>query len=177
MDALRWVSDARMLMLERDRMESVRVFEYWWNAFECLVEAFNSVNPPAKVSDDRKAEMLSEILDRHGGVPSVSCAIEMKRVLDVGFRERATQALRTAFAEESELYVRDLFEVKPKEERLYAIRNAIKHGSVDYSDHLAMARIDDRSRRLWFIIWRLFAILLGTFHPLDPEAVKHREGG
>jgi hypothetical protein len=94
----------------------------------------------------------------------------MYRIIDPGFRGRAEHALRVAFGHQGNYYIDQFFRLPDSRERLYAIRNGIKHGTLSPESRSDLIRVEGRISQLWLVVWRLLAIFLGTFHPYDTDA-------
>jgi hypothetical protein len=168
--ALFWVREAREITYHRSRSDVVRIFDHWWNAFECLTHAVLAFSPMEKLSKQDKQREMAAILASFGGEPTADAVVAMYKVVNPGFPALAGAALRKLFGDEAAHYINECFHHPTRHERLYAIRNAIKHGDISPDNHQHLLRVEGRIRKLWFMLWRMFSVFLGTFPPLDQEA-------
>jgi hypothetical protein len=168
--ALYWVREAQTLLQQKVRSDVVRAYEHWWNAFECLVYAVQELVPVPKQSRSEKESQFATILATHDGMLTIQSVTEMFRVVDPGFVSVAERVFQVCFGAQSNHYTQEFFRRSDTNERLYAIRNAIKHGTISPDNPDDISRVEGRIHKLWLVVWRLMAFLLGTFHPLDVDA-------
>jgi hypothetical protein len=58
------------------------------------------------------------------------------------------------------------FRVKPEQDRLYNIRNAINHGDVDADNASELLRIGARHSHLWMIVFGMLGLIIPIHRPL-----------
>jgi hypothetical protein len=80
--------------------------------------------------------------------------------VDTGFRDKASYALRQCFPDKAGQYINECFEVKPDEDRLYQIRNAINHGDINASNPEELIRVKDKQLRLWNIVFGMLGQII-----------------
>jgi hypothetical protein len=122
------------------------------------------------MSKRERLRQLADVLEQAGGKPTVEAVLTMHRMINPGFPETASRALQDWFGSEADYYVNECFRRSDASERLYSIRNAIKHGDISPDSHEDLLRLEGRIEVLWFMVWRIFAKFLGTFSPLDENA-------
>jgi hypothetical protein len=159
--ALYWIREPRQMMMEGYRVDVLRVYAGYWNAFECLVDAVCILYPHSKDSAEKKQQQLDKLLEDHGGKVNAATVQQMSRIVDPGFVAKASHALRICFPARADAYIHECFKVKPEADRLYDIRNAINHGDIDAANPEELIRVDDKHRRLWMIVFGM----LGQFIP------------
>jgi hypothetical protein len=125
-------------------------------------------------TDDDTTESYTLVVDHRfvGRASDLSVADITKcyRFVDPGFAAKASHALRICFPERAERYIDECFKVKPKEDRLYDIRNAINHGDINADDLRELIRVEDKHSRLWMIVFGMLGLLIPIKRPLDSEA-------
>jgi hypothetical protein len=130
--ALYWIREPRQFMMEGYRSDVLRLYTGYWNAFECLVEAVCLLRPQSKL---RRAEKQTGIdafvAERNGKLDAAAISECYKAFVDPGFVAKASHALKVCFPQRADQYVVECFRMKPEQDRLYNIRNAINHGDVD----------------------------------------------
>lgn len=168
--ALYWMRDPLLFGMEGYRSDSFRAFAGYWNAFECLVDAVCEYRTLPTPPDDVKQKQIDAFLTaRKGRLDPAALSQCYREVLDTGFRKKASHALRVCFGDSAKHYVRECFEVKPDSERLYNIRNAINHGTIECDDFTRLAWIESKRRRLWMIVFRMLAQFLPVPCPGDDD--------
>lgn len=169
--AIHWIRAPKKLLRLSYGSDVLLEYAGYWNAFECLVEAVCMVQPQPKLSGSEKKEALNNIFAEHGGVLSSDVVTEMHKVVNPGLVAKASHALRVCFPrEQAEHYINECFRVKPESNRLYNIRNAINHGTVDAENLQELIRVEDKNGRLWYIVFGILGLLIQIPRPLDPEA-------
>ena len=175
--ALFWVREPQRLMLEH-RPNLLGKYAAYWNAFECLVEAVAILRSQPKDSPSVKQERVTRFLEEHGGALTLPEVEDCYRIVNPGFRAKASHALTVCFGDAAPRYIEECFTLADKDNRLYAIRNAINHGEVDAENPDEQLRIQSRLRRLWMIVWGMFARLIPFPYPVDrPLEDKDSDGG
>jgi hypothetical protein len=157
--ALYWMRQPRRMAMESYSNDILGRYAGYWNAFECLVDAVCIVRPQQRKD---KQEQIDKFLADHGGKLTPADVIDLNRIVDPGFRDKASYALRQWIPDKSAQYIHECFEAKPDKERLYQIRNEINHGDFDASNLEELIRIEDKWFRLWMIVFRM----LGQFIPI-----------
>lgn len=156
--ALFWLREPRSMLLEQQaRTDQLAVYAGYWNAFECLVEAANLLVPPRKLTRTEKNAALNARLAESNGVLNVAIVAAMYReIIDRGLREKAAHAVRLCSEDDADGWIADAFAYRPPEHGLYAIRNAINHGTIDVNDPETVMLVDSRFSSLF----RLVRVLL-----------------
>lgn len=166
--ALYWIREPRVLMTERYRSEVLRTYAAYWNAFECLVEAVNILQPPEKSSSLDKQSLLDHFFsNRSGKVTAATIQEAYLEIVNPGFVGKTSHALRVCLPRHAECYIKECFKAENEADRLYDIRNAINHGDVDSENFEEVVRIEGRLRRLWIIVWGMFGRLVPFPSPVD----------
>lgn len=174
--ALYWIREPVVLMTERYRSEVLRTYVAYWNAFECLVEAVNILQPPEKPSGSDKQSLLDQFFsNRSGKITASTIQTAYQEIVNPGFVGKASHALRVCFPTQAESYIRECFKAEKEDERLYNIRNAINHGEVDSENLEELLRIEGRLRKLWIIVWGMFGRLVPFPYPIDRESPPNQE--
>lgn len=167
--ALYWIRDPVPQMLEKFKDEGLRIYAGYWNAFECLVEAVCLLRPPTKMKKQDKLDGINRFLAERGGKLDIASLTECYRTfVDPGFVAKASHALRVCFGDRADGYIQECFRMKPDEQRLYAIRNAINHGDIDYEDIYERCRVEDRHHRLFMIVFGMIGRIIPFPCPVDP---------
>src|SRR5579883_394200 len=159
--ALYWIREPRQLMMEGYRSDVLRVYAGYWNAFECLVEAVCLLRQQAKLGRaEKQAGIDAFVAGRNGRLDAASVAECYKKFIDPGFVAKASHALKVCFPERAEQYVAECFRMKPEQDRLYNIRNAINHGDIDADNPSEILRVYDRHSRLWVIMYGMLGLII-----------------
>jgi hypothetical protein len=168
--ALYWVREPRQLMMEAHRCDVLRVYAGYWNAFECLVEAVCLLCPQPKLGRAEKQEAIDAfVASRDGKLNAAAISKCHKEIVEPGFVAKASYALRQCFLDRADQYVLECFGMKPKQDRLYDIRNAINHGDIDADNPSELLRVEDRHRRPWMIVFGMLGLLIPIDRPLDQD--------
>jgi hypothetical protein len=168
--ALYWMRESRRMAMESYSNDVLRTFAGYWNAFECLVEAVCILRPRERTTKDDKQDQIYRFLAVHEGKLTPADVVELNRIVDPGFRGKASHALRQCFADKADQYIRECFEAKPDEDRLYQIRNSINHGDIDASNPEELIRIRDKQLRLWMIVFGMLGQIIPIPTPVDTAA-------
>jgi hypothetical protein len=169
--ALYWVREPRRLVTEGYRSDVLRVYAGYWNAFECLVEAVCLTRPQTKLCrTEKQARIDAFVAARNGKLDAAAVSECYKSFVVPGFVAKASHALTVCFPNRADQYVMECFRMKPEQDRLYNIRNAINHGDVDADDPSELLRVEDRHRRLWMIVFGM----LGSIIPIDRPLDQHK---
>ena len=171
--ALYWVREPRQLMWEGYRSDVLRVYAGYWNAFECLVEAVCLIQPQTKLCRTEKQAGIDAFVEvRKGKLDPAAVSECYKSFVDPGFVAKASHALRVCSPDRADQYVMECFKMKPEQDRLYNIRNAINHGDVDADDPLELLRVEDRHSRLWMIVFGMLGLIIPIDRPLDQHKAE-----
>jgi hypothetical protein len=165
--ALYWMRESRRMAMESYSNDVLRTFAGYWNAFECLVEAVCIIRPRERTTKDDKQDQIDQFLAVHENKLTPADVVELNRIVDPGFRGRASHALRRCFPDRADQYIRECFEAKPEEDRLYQIRNAINHGDIDASNPEELIRVRDKQLRLWMIVFGILGQIIPIPTPVD----------
>lgn len=168
--ALYWIREPRQLTMEVHRSDVLRVYAGYWNAFECLVEAVCLLRPQSKLGRAEKQAGIDAFVAERSGQLDVAAISECYKVfVDPGFVAKASHALQICFPEQVDQYVSECFKMKPEQDRLYNIRNAINHGDVDADNPSELLRVEDRHNRLWMIVFGMLGLIIPIDRPLDRQ--------
>jgi hypothetical protein len=87
------------------------------------------------LSRDQKAKAINDRLAKTGGSldPSDIAAL-YRNVVDPGLRPKVEHALNLCIPDHVEYFMKQCYDHEPADRGLYAIRNAINHGTVDVND-------------------------------------------
>lgn len=167
--ALYWMREPMQMMMDKFRSDTLRVYAGYWNAFECLVDATCLVMPQSKMTKQQKLDGIAQFIADHEGKPDVDALTECYRsFVDSGFVAKASHAMRACVPERADGYIVECFRISPKQERLYAIRNAINHGDIDSDSLQELALVDDKGDRLKRIVLGMLGRFLPFSYPVDP---------
>ncbi len=165
--ALFWVREPQRLMGEHHRPNLLGKYVAYWNAFECLVDAIAILQPQPKESQGVRQAKVTSFLQERGGALTLSEVEDCYRIVNPGFRAKASHALTVCFGDAAPRYIEECFTQADEDNRLYAIRNAINHGDVDAENPDEQLRIQSRIFRLWMIVWGMFGRLVPFPAPVD----------
>lgn len=166
--ALYWIREPKQMMLEGFKTETLRVYAGYWNALECLVEAVCLIRVPSKMRKHEKQNAIAQfVADRQGKLDVNSVSECYRLFVDPGFVAKASHALRECCPDRADGYIHECFRVKPDQERLYAVRNAINHGDIDPDSLQEMMKIEDKLHRLKMIVFAMLGRLIPFSYPLD----------
>jgi len=152
--ALYWLREPRSMLLEQEaRSDQLAVFAGYWNAFECLVEAANLLVPLKRLTRAEKNAQINARLAASNGLLDVASVTAMYReIVDRGLREKASHAIRACAGADADSFIAEAFTYDPPDRGLYAIRNAINHGTVDVNDPETVMLIDSRFPALFILV-------------------------
>lgn len=167
--ALYWIWEPRNLMMEFYRRDILRIFTGYWNAFECLVDAVNILQPKTKLTKVEKQNRINEILNNHDPITSEDIQKCYLEVVNPGFVGKASHALEVCFNDGAQKYINECFKLKDENNRLYDIRNAINHGDIDAENLEELMRISSRLHKLWIIVWGMFGRIIPFSSPIDRD--------
>lgn len=167
LDALYWIREPGSLIMEQ-RPDLLPVYVGYWNAFECLVDAFCQLDPPAHSSKAEKRQQLSEYLSALKGEPTLEdidyC---YNNIVDKRQRPKAEHALKVCFGEAATGYIEECFTRDPPQTRLYKIRNQINHGEIGAENIEEMMRISPRLMKLRLMVFGMLGQLVPFRYPKD----------
>jgi len=159
--ALYWIREPGLLMMEGHRSNVLHVYAGYWNAFECLIEAVCLLRPQPKLGRaDKQARIDAFVAERKGQLDAAAISECYKEFVNPGFVAKASHALKVCFPERADQYVVECFRMKPEQDRLYSIRNAINHGDVDADNPSELLRVEGRHRRLWMIVFGILGLII-----------------
>ena len=168
--AMYWIREPRNLVMEGHRSDVLRVYAGYWNAFECLVEAVCLLRLQPKLGRaEKQADIDALVTARNGKLDAAAISECYKAFVDPGFVAKASHALRVCFPDRADQYVVECFRMKPEQDRLYSIRNAISHGDVDADNQSELLRVENRHRRLWMIVFGMLGLIIPIDRPLDQQ--------
>jgi len=169
--ALYWFRSARALTSDSQRGELIRHYAALWNAFECLVEAVNVLRPMNKLSKTQKQRRIDTFLGERKGQLTPADVDQLYRdIVNPGLVGQASHALGIVFGQsDGEYYTRQCFKLTDKSRRLYGIRNAINHGTIDAENPKEMARVESRLGVLQILVLGMFGRLVRFPCPVDPD--------
>lgn len=174
--ALFWVREPRNLFFESYRLDILRVYSSYWNAFECLVEAVNILRPSPTLSKPEKQAKIDDFVQERGGRLTADDVQKCyQNLVNPGFVGKASQALSVCFGSIGDRYTEECFRLSPQKDRLYDIRNAINHGDIDAENPNELLRVQARLRRLWMIVWRMFGYFIPFPTPTDSNEAEQRK--
>ena len=154
--ALYWLREPRGMLLEKSRTDQMAVFAGYWNAFECLVDAASTLEPLDRRSRSEKNEAIEARLAALGGVPDVAeLAAIYRDVVDPGFKAKASHGIRLCTGSDADRLIVQAFDYTPSDHGLYALRNAINHGTVDVDDPETTMLIDSRFSALFVLVYSM----------------------
>jgi hypothetical protein len=170
--ALYWMREPRRMTLESYSNDVLRAYAGYWNAFECLVEALSIARPRRRTTKEEKQAKIDKFLADHESRLTPADVVKLNRLVDPGFRGKASYALRECFPDEADRYVYECFEAKPDNDRLYQIRNEINHGDIDASNPKELIRVQDKQLRLWMIVFGMLGQIIPVPTPVDTGAQR-----
>lgn len=157
--ALYWIREPRNMLLEHDRADQLAVYAGYWNAFECLVDAADILQPRPGLTRSEKEEIIQSRIDEISGpVGPGDIDALYRQVVNPGLRAKAEYAIGLCTTNSSR-FVSQCFDHEPSDQRLYRIRNAINHGTVDIDDPETRIMIEARFPELWGLV---FSMLTGV---------------
>jgi hypothetical protein len=136
------------------------IYLSYWNALECLIQAVEGLRSPAKISRAQKNAAVAAFFSRLPGPPTGDdvqrCYHEL---VNPGLRGRARHAFDFTESTLNNFSAVDAFEMcfdrEPRDERLYAVRNAIDHGSIVEFDLPTRQRVQKSLAELSSIVLAL----------------------
>lgn len=154
--AMFWIREPRNMVKGSYRIDTLRVYSAYWNAFECLVGAVNELKPCTKSSAGERQEQVNQFLEDHGGKLTIEQVKDCHRIVAPGLVASASHALEMCFQSDGRKIAEECFRAKPEDDRLYQIRNDINHGNIDAENPEELVRVDAKLKRLKFIVWMMF---------------------
>jgi hypothetical protein len=156
--------------MEGHRSDVLRVYTGYWNAFGCLVEALCLLRPQSKLRRaDKQAGIDAFVAERNGKLDAAAISECYRALIDPGFVAKASHALNVCFPHRADQYVVECFRMKPEQDQLYSIRNAIDHGDVDADNPNGLLWVEDRRSRLWMIVFGVFGLTIPIDRPLHEQ--------
>jgi len=166
--ALYWLREPKNSMFKWHRLDLIRYYAAYWNAFECLVDAVNIAKPKPKKTKFEKQELIDTLFeDNDKNVSPKFIQDAYINIVNPGFKKKAEQALTTCFGDLAKHYMDECFNLENKDNRLYNIRNAINHGEIDAENPEEQARIQSRLSKLRIMILGMFGRIVPYSYPVD----------
>ena len=166
--ALYWLREPKNSMFNWHRLDLMRYYAAYWNAFECLVDAVNIAVPKPKKTKFEKQELLDMLFeDNDKNVSPKFIQDAYINIVNPGLKQKAEQALKTCFGDLANHYIDECFNLENKNNRLYNIRNAINHGEIDAENPEEQARIQSRLSKLRIMILGMFGRIVPYSYPVD----------
>lgn len=152
--ALYWLTEPRSMLLEQQaRADQLAVYAGYWNAFECLVEAANALVPPRRLTrTEKNAAINARVVSANGVLDVATVAALYREVVDRGLREKASHAIHLCAGSAADGFITEAFAYDPPNHSLYAIRNAINHGTVNVNDPETIMLVDSRFASLFRLV-------------------------
>lgn len=126
--ALYWLRNAAPALTNAHRMDSLRQFDMYWNAFECSAQAYLVRSPL-----ERDQARINVALERENASPDARLPLSVKEIERLAHivrrpsqRDRLQHAIFMCFATERH----DDAEISALLKRLLAFRNKTKHAKV-----------------------------------------------
>ena len=122
--ALYWLREPRNPHLQMYRSETLRMYSAYWNAFECLVEAVNIIQPLLKLSKSEKRKQINDFISQQQKCSGRITAGDIQKcyneIVNPSFVGKAKHALKVCFPpDQASGYIDECFEREEKSERLY----------------------------------------------------------
>jgi hypothetical protein len=176
--ALYWLREPRGMQSEYSRSDHLAVYAGYWNAFECLVAAADTLAAHDRRTRTEKNNAITDRLEAAGGRLDVSQLQALYReVVDPGFRAKAEHAIRLCTGEHASRLISQCFAHVPAEHSLYNLRNSINHGAVDVDDPETAMLIDSRFPDLFTLVFLMCGGLLRlNLATLVATAIKAHDG-
>ena len=164
-----WLRQSQHSMLSGvSQPSSFVVYSSYWNAFECLVEAYCDLRPLRSDSPAEKAANVAAFFATRRPPPSPADVDACYRgIVNPGLPQKARHALALAFGLIGEQYHELCFRRKPESQRLYQIRNDINHANIVEYNLDDRLRVENGLARLQLIVSNMFFILTAQSVMLD----------
>lgn len=170
--ALYWLREPKNSMFNY-RLDLLRIYAAYWNAFECLVDAVNIAKPKPKITKDKKQELLDKLFEKNNRRISAKFIQDAYiNIVNPGLKQKAEHALNVCFGDFAQHYMDECFNIEDKNNRLYDIRNAINHGEVDAENPEEHARIQSRLKELQLMILGIFGRLVPYPYPVHRKSIN-----
>jgi len=171
--ALYWLREPKNSMFNSYRLDLLRIYAAYWNAFECLVDAVNIAKPKPKITKDMKQELLDTLFEKNNKRISAKFIQDAYiNIVNPGLKQKAEHALNVCFGDFAQHYMDECFNIEDKNNRLYDIRNAINHGEVDAENPEEHARIQSRLKELRLMILGIFGRLVPYPYPIHRKSIN-----
>lgn len=171
--ALYWLREPKNSMFNSYRLDLLRIYAAYWNAFECLVDAVNIAKPKPKITKDKKQELLDKLFEKNNRKVSAKFIQDAYiNIVNPGLKQKAEHALNVCFGDFAQHYMDECFNIEDKNNRLYNIRNAINHGEVDAENPEEHARIQSRLKELQLMILGIFGRLVPYPYPVHRKIIN-----
>lgn len=126
------------------------------------------LRPQSKLGKAEKQAAIDRFLADRNGKLDVSAFSEWyKTFVDPGFVTKASHARTVCFPERAGQYVHEWLRMKPAQNRLYNLRNAINHGDVDADNPSELITVEDPHLRLRMIVFGMLGRIIPIDCPLD----------
>jgi len=166
--ALYWLREPKNSMFISYRLDLLRIYAAYWNAFECLVDAIIIIKPIEKMTKVKKQELLDKLYEENGKIINVKFIQDAyTTIVNPGLKSKSEHALNICFGDTANHYMNECFNLEDENNRLYNIRNAINHGEVDAENPKEHARIQSRMRKLQIMVLGMIGRLIPYPYPVD----------
>lgn len=171
--ALYWLRNANDSIFSSYRLDILRAYVSYWNAFECLVDAINIVKPTKKMPKDKKQNVLEELFNQYNKSISVEFIQDAySTIVNPGLKKKSENALNVCFGDSAKDYMNECFNLENPDNRLYNIRNAINHGEIDAENPTELARIHSRLAKLKILVLGMFGSIIPYRYPVEQTEVN-----
>jgi hypothetical protein len=149
---------------------SFSLYSAYWNAFECLVEAYCDLIPPPADSPSAKAAKVAAFLAGRASPPKPQ-DIEAcyHAIVNPGLPRKAGHALGLVFGPIGDQYHEICFRRKPKAEQLYQIRNDINHANIVEYNLDDRLRVENGLARLQLIVLNMLFVATAQGVMIDQD--------
>lgn len=165
-----WVRQCRRSIFTDPNPSLFGEYLAYWNALECLIHAICDRWPPPKLTEQEKDRRIQEYV-AHLGRRLASRDVDKlyNDVVNPGFAQLARHALSVCFGVVGDQYNTECFKKRPKQSRLYQVRNDIAHGNIVEYDLETRLRVEAALNRLDIIVINMLAFLTQQAIALDSE--------
>lgn len=159
--AFYWVREPLRLGLDYYKSDLLRRYSAYWNAFECLVDAVNEIEPRSRLSKSEKQKQIDEFIAARRKLTTADIVECYHTIINQGFQGNGSHALNVCFQNAmAGKYINECFKLPEESDRLYKIRNAIDHGDIDAENPEELQRVESRFEILHDIVWGMFVWLI-----------------
>jgi hypothetical protein len=145
--ALYWIREPRGMILEYHRSDQLAVFAGYWNAFECLVDAVESLVPqPRPTRSDNVAAIRARCEKTGNSLGPGDIADLYREVVDPGLRHKAEHALRICLGDKAQHYLAQCFAYTPPVVSRLWWKGRMAHASGEFGNPSPAACQDGHRR-------------------------------